>query len=89
MIKSKTKTVVGFADLVGVVGPLSTSQLRQHASKHRSAAAELRNGFGYTKIYAWQLENVVRLPEPIPYNHPSGAVIWVRLPGDFGSQALS
>jgi hypothetical protein len=86
LIKSKTKTVVGFADLVGVLGPLSMSQMRRNASKHRSTAEEYRNGFGYEKIYAWQLQNVVRLKKPIPYNHPSGAVIWVLLPDNLEQQ---
>jgi ASCH domain len=86
LIKSRTKTVVGFADLVGVLGPLSMSKMRKNASKHRSTAEEYRNGFGYEKIYAWQLENVERLNKPIPYKHPSGAVIWVLLPDNLEKQ---
>ena len=29
--------------------------------------------------YAWVLEDVKRYDKPIPYNHPQGAVVWVKL----------
>lgn len=29
--------------------------------------------------YAWVLSNAKRFKEPIPYTHPKGAVIWVKL----------
>lgn len=29
--------------------------------------------------YAWALEDVKRYDKPIPYDHPQGAVIWVKL----------
>ncbi|GAF99913.1 unnamed protein product, partial [marine sediment metagenome] len=29
--------------------------------------------------YAWVLEKAKRYDEPIPYTHPLGAVIWVKL----------
>lgn len=29
--------------------------------------------------YAWILEGAKRYEQPIPYNHPKGAVIWVKL----------
>ena len=30
--------------------------------------------------WAWRLANVQKYEDPIPYNHPVGAVIWVNLP---------
>jgi hypothetical protein len=33
----------------------------------------------YRQTYAWVLEKPRRLKQPVPYKHPSGAVIWVRL----------
>jgi len=32
--------------------------------------------------HAWVLTCSKRLAEPVPYNHPKGAVIWVNLPDD-------
>jgi hypothetical protein len=29
--------------------------------------------------YAWVLSNAKRFDEPIPYKHPKGAVIWVKM----------
>lgn len=29
--------------------------------------------------YAWVLSNAKRFEKPIPYNHPKGAVIWVKI----------
>lgn len=34
----------------------------------------------YTVPYWWHLEHPQRFPEPIPYKHPQGAVIWVKEP---------
>lgn len=33
----------------------------------------------YKQPWAWVLENPVKYPEPVPYTHPQGAVIWVNL----------
>lgn len=35
----------------------------------------------YNKPHIWYLKNAVRFAEPIPYQHPQGAVIWVNLEG--------
>jgi hypothetical protein len=78
LIESKSGHVVGVADIVDVVGPLSLAQL------HR---ASKRTGFRPTRIpyattYGWVIANARRLTTPIPYRHPSGAVIWVLLKGE-------
>jgi hypothetical protein len=82
LIKKGSKTVVGFADIVACHGPLSLSDLRRHRLKHLPTAKEHRSGLGYKKTYAWQLEKIKRLSQPVPYIHPSGAVIWVTLPAE-------
>jgi hypothetical protein len=82
LIKKGTKTVVGFADIVGCLGPLSLEELRENHLKHLPTPEEYRSGLGYKKTYAWQLENIKRLAKPVPYVHPSGAVIWVILPAE-------
>jgi uncharacterized protein (TIGR04255 family) len=33
----------------------------------------------YRHMYAWVLKNARKLAWPVEYQHPSGAVIWVRL----------
>ena len=32
----------------------------------------------YPQPYIWELRNAKRYDEPKPYNHPKGAVIWVK-----------
>ena len=34
----------------------------------------------YKKTYAWVFEKPKIYKEPLPYKHPTGAVIWVKLP---------
>jgi hypothetical protein len=75
LIESKSGHVVGICEVVDVRGPLSLAELRRNAR---------RTGFvptsrPYPKTYAWVLRNARRLAKPVPYKHPSGAVIWVRL----------
>ena len=75
LIQSKSGLVVGTCDLVDVVGPLSLKKLR---------SASWRTGFRpdklpYSSTHAWVVRAARRLRKPIPYRHPSGAVIWVKL----------
>jgi hypothetical protein len=75
LIESKSGLVVGVCDLVDVVGPLGLAELRR---------ASRRSGFmpdrlPYASTHAWVIRNARRLRSPIPYAHPAGAVIWVRL----------
>jgi hypothetical protein len=75
LIESKSGLVVGTCEVVDVVGPLSLKELQVN---------EERTGFRpddlyYEKTYAWVLRNAHRLSKPIPFRHPQGAVIWVKL----------
>lgn len=78
LIRSGSGTIVGTADLVGVEGPLDLPTLRRTPALHGVPATDL-DAPPYAKTYAWVFENALWLPQPVPYDHPSGAVIWVRL----------
>jgi len=76
LVQSKSGLVVGTCDLVDVVGPLSLGELRR---------ASRRSGFmpdrlPYASTHAWAVRNARRLRTPVAYEHPAGAVIWVKLP---------
>jgi hypothetical protein len=75
LIQSGSGTVVGTTEIVDVVGPLTLEELQQAAPQ----AGFLATRLPYAKTYAWVLKDAKRLPEPVPYEHPTGAVIWVRL----------
>ncbi|MFY9621753.1 MAG: ASCH domain-containing protein [Pyrinomonadaceae bacterium] len=79
LIRSGSGKIVGTCDLVDVIGPLTLSDIQDNASISGSDAAEFKS-LPYQKTYAWVLKNPEPLEEPIPYKHPSGAIIWVRLP---------
>ena len=77
LIKSKSLTVVGICRIVDVISPLTLKAIRENAqTKMHEAPGDCRDCEG---AYAWVLEDVRRLDTPVPYHHPSGAVIWVKL----------
>ena len=56
--------------------------MREHAPKHQIPMKDLNDRLPYEKTYAWVMAEPKPLSQPIPYKHPSGAVIWVRLNAD-------
>ena len=79
LIESGTGTVVGVCELVNVEGPLSRAQLKRNTARHRVPAMFFRDRPRYRYTYAWVLRNARRLRQRVPYKHPLGAVIWVKL----------
>jgi hypothetical protein len=75
LIESKSGHVVGRCELVDTLGPLSLAELRRNARRTGFQPRELP----HETTYAWVMRSARRLPSPIPYRHPMGAVIWVRL----------
>jgi len=85
LIEGGSGTVVGACDLIEVVGPLTVAELRANAKKLNHEPSEITGPLYYgNHTYAWVLSNAVRLKKPVPYAHPSGAVIWVKLGEDVG-----
>lgn len=75
LIESKSGHVVGTCEVVDVVGPLTLAELQRNAKRTGFRPGQLP----YPTTYAWVVRDARRLPEPVPYRHPPGAVIWVRL----------
>jgi hypothetical protein len=80
LIASRSGTVIGVCDLIDCIGPLTAEQFRKNAKKAGMLPSEATLGY-YRQTYAWVLEKPRILKQPVPYSHPSGAVIWVRLDG--------
>lgn len=78
LIPSQSGTIIGACDVVDCVGPRSASMFRENAAKAAMLPSEAKLG-SYAKTYAWVLANPKYLKKPVPYKHPSGAVIWVCL----------
>lgn len=79
LIRGGSGLIVGTCELTDVVGPLTRQDLRSNASKAGFDPPEFGR-LPYSKTYAWVLKNPNKFNPPRPYRHPSGAVIWVRLP---------
>jgi len=75
LVQSKSRLVVGTAELVDVRGPLSLAELRDASHRSQFRPSELP----YRSTFAWVLCGARRLRNPVPYEHPPGAVIWVKL----------
>ncbi len=88
LIPSKSGHVEGVARLVNVVGPLTLEQYQQHQPKHQIPQEHLTK-LPYKKTYAWVLQDPKQLETPVPYVHPQGAVIWVRLSQEVSAKARS
>jgi hypothetical protein len=81
LIRGGSGTLVGTATLTDCLGPFTFDDLAPRRGMHGVAPEQLR---GFTEKYrnrafAWVLEDVRTLLKPVPYQHPSGAVIWVSL----------
>jgi ASCH domain-containing protein len=77
LVESGTGHVVGVCEIVDVKGPLSIRELEDTWRKH--GIKDWSNGSRYSRTYGWVLANARALKKPVPYKHPSGAVIWVKL----------
>ena len=75
LIEKGTGMIVGEVDIVGCGRPLSGDELPITMDCHKVTDWKLLE----TWRYPWFLENPLRYSTPISYNHPKGAVIWVRL----------
>ena len=74
LIESGSGLIVGEANLMYC----SDKPISNHPSQfkyHQVEDAELLKKWKY----AWGLSCAKRYEKPIPYNHPQGAVIWVKL----------
>lgn len=76
LIESGSGLIVGEADLIESIGPLSAEQLKLNFNKtqYDSSLGFLK----YKNTYAWVLSNVKKYKQSIPYKHPQGAIIWVN-----------
>jgi hypothetical protein len=79
LIQSGTGTVIGVAELVDALGPLTLSDLVANASKAGFDKRDRVLNLPYQRTFAWVLQRPHRLRQPVPYAHPYGAVIWVSL----------
>lgn len=76
LIESGSGLIVGEVELVDCIGPLSQDDLKNNFSYTQYDVG--LNMLKYKNTYAWVLKNPKIYKNPIPYNHPQGAIIWVN-----------
>lgn len=75
LIEQGSGLIVGQVELVDSPGDLTLPYVLNNHEKHLVDNHELLNKWRYP----WILDKAIRYDKPIPYNHPQGAVVWVRL----------
>ena len=80
IIISGTKKIYGTCELYDCIGPLSIQEMLDNENKHLIKQKYLlEEGMPYKKTYTWCMRNAKYYDEPIEYEHPLGAIIWVKL----------
>ncbi len=78
LVRSGSGTIIGVCDVVDCIPILTDEQFRRNARKAGLKPSEVSLGDGQ-KTFAWVLANPQYLKAPVPYKHPTGAIIWVKL----------
>lgn len=86
LIRKGSGTVVGSAEVVGCVGPLTREEMLGNVDRHHGSPDRIERGEFDKWRFAWVLRDVVKFAKSVPYRHPSGAVIWVTLDSAVSSQ---
>jgi hypothetical protein len=80
LIRKGSGHVVGVAELAVSLPAIDTpTSYAEAAAAHRIAPERQAKAFADGRRIPWVMEKARALPKPVPYRHPSGAVIWVNL----------
>lgn len=79
VISKGSGVVAGVVDLVGTRAALSADELAETVARHAIPPDAQREAIAGGWLVPWELARPRRLTAPVPYDHPPGAVIWVRL----------
>lgn len=79
LIRKGSGLVVGVAKLAGVLPTLTQEDMLKALNRHRIARQQILSGAIGNWLTPRVLETACRLPAPVPYEHRSGAVVWVIL----------
>lgn len=87
LIRKGSGNVVGVAEIVDSLGPLSKTDMMQNMEKHLISASRLDDPKVSKWNRAWVMQRARLFAKPVRYDHPNGAVIWVNL-DDATSRAI-
>jgi hypothetical protein len=78
LIRKGTGQVSGVVDIVDCGAPMSMEEMLDNMERHQIPESLVRSGEVRSWCIPWILERAVAFPDPVPYDHPSGAVKWVK-----------
>jgi hypothetical protein len=87
LIKKGSGHVVGVAQLVDSLPPLTARNYAENEPFHRVTPAEQSGAIERKWVHPWVLAQVRRLSRPVPYKH-TGGVTWVNLGEDVTRRVL-
>lgn len=80
LIRKGSGRIVGTADVIDSLQSLDTEEAYARGEpQHRIATSRQERAFADGWRTPWALANARSMGSPVPYKHPSGAVIWVNL----------
>lgn len=79
IIASRTGTIIGVADMIDSLPPITSRIMHDTADRHRIAEDYQADAISGGWIHPWVLTHARKLAFQLPYTHASGAVIWVKL----------
>jgi hypothetical protein len=77
IIAKGTGTIIGTVRIAGVIGPLTTDELRDLRHRHMASPELVAAHPGWR--FGWELDSAVKFSTPVPYTHPNGAQSFVIL----------
>ena len=82
LVRGGSGLVLGVAELVDALPPLSREAFDAAEARHGIAGARRDEAFALGWTVPWVVADARALTEPVPYRHPRGAVTWVNLSPD-------
>jgi len=84
LIEKGAGQVIAVAYLQGSPPELRRSEHPLHYRKHRVMPEPCQKANSGKYLFPWVVTKAIKLPKPVPYDHPSGAVTWVKFSDEVG-----
>jgi ASCH domain len=79
LIHAGSGLIVGVGRLVECLERLNDERMRQNIDFHRIPEKDLIAACSAGWTIPWVMEKIQAFKKPVPYTHPKGAVIWIKL----------
>jgi hypothetical protein len=84
LIEKGTGLVIAVAYLKNSPPELRRNEHPLHYRKHRVMPEPGKKSYSGKYLFPWVVTNAIKMPKPVRYAHPSGAVTWVKFSNEVG-----